>query len=137
LPDGIEPVLGKAMEKDQEMRYDSAMQLRTDLELLKRESGSALEPLKRGAAAKYRRTFRRGSVQHNYLQMGVALVLAAILLAITAWWARHLHPAAAVATASNSVVVLPLQDLSSGANQSNLRFELADDIAERLVKTSG
>lgn len=137
LPDGIEPVLGKAMEKDRDMRYDSATQLRTDLELLKRESGSALEPLKRGAAARYRRTFRRGSVQHSYLQMGVALVLAAILLAITAWWARHLRPATAVATASNSVVVLPLQDLSSNANESTLRFEIADDIAERLVKTPG
>ena len=136
LPDGIEPVLGKAMEKDREMRYESAAQLRTDLELLKRESGSALEPLKGGAAAKYRRTFRRGSVQHTYLQLGVAVLLAALLLGITAWWARRLRPAAPAA-AANSVVVLPLQELSPDGRDTNLRIELADDIANRLVNAPG
>src|SRR5205823_5973040 len=137
LPDGIEPVLGKAMEKDREMRYDSAAQLRTDLDLLKRENGSALEPLKSGAAAKYRRTFRRGSVHHNYLQLGVAVMLAAVLLGITAWWARKLHMTSAVAAPSNSVVVVPLQELPASGRDSNLRIELADEISGRLVSEPG
>jgi serine/threonine protein kinase/TolB-like protein len=137
LPDGIEPVLGKAMENDREMRYENAAQLRTDLDLLKRESGSALEPLKSGAAAKYRRTFRRGSVHHNYLQLAVAVVLAAVLLGITAWWARRLHTLSAPASGNKSVVVLPLQELSPNGGNTTLRIELADEIADRLVNAPG
>jgi len=137
LPDGFEPVLGKAMENDREMRYESAAQLRTDLELLKRESGSALELLKGRAAARYRRTFRHGSVHHSYLQLGIAVVLAAVLVGVTAWWAHRLLPVNRVSASRNSVVVLPLQELSPDGAHSSLRFEIADDIAERMVKAEG
>jgi eukaryotic-like serine/threonine-protein kinase len=137
LPDGFEPVLGKAMENDREMRYESAAQLRTDLELLKRESGSALELLKGRAAARYRRTFRHGSVHHSYLQLGIAVVLAAVLVGVTAWWAHRLLPLNRASASKNSVVVLPLQDLSSSPADDGLRFEIADDIAGKLAGTPG
>jgi TolB-like protein len=64
-------------------------------------------------------------------------LLAAILLGVTAWWARRLHAIAGPVAATNSVVVLPLQELSPDGANTSLRFELADDISDRLVKAPG
>ena len=64
-------------------------------------------------------------------------MLAALLLAITAWWARKLHITAAVSAPPNSVVVVPLQELPASGRDSNLRIELADEISDRLVSEPG
>ncbi|HKS95291.1 MAG TPA: hypothetical protein VJV74_04060, partial [Terriglobia bacterium] len=40
LPEGLEPIVGKLLEKDREMRYQSAADIRTDLKRLKRDTDS-------------------------------------------------------------------------------------------------
>jgi len=40
LPQGLDPILYKALEKDREMRYQSASEMRTDLKRLKRDTDS-------------------------------------------------------------------------------------------------
>ena len=41
LPPGVEQIISKAMEKDRKLRYQSALDLRTDLQWLRRDSESA------------------------------------------------------------------------------------------------
>ena len=65
------------------------------------------------------------------------MFLAALLLGITVWWARHLRAAAGITARSNSVAVLPLQDLTTDSNNDGLRIELADEIANRLLNAKG
>src|SRR5262249_39657796 len=40
-PEGLEPILSKCLERDRELRYRSAAEIRTDLQRLKRDSESA------------------------------------------------------------------------------------------------
>jgi len=56
LPEGFESIVGKALEKDRDQRYQSAANLRADLQQLKRETDSALM-VKKGESS----TFLRGN----------------------------------------------------------------------------
>jgi eukaryotic-like serine/threonine-protein kinase len=44
LPPGLEPIVNKALEKDRKLRYQSAADVRTDLQRLKRDSDSSRTP---------------------------------------------------------------------------------------------
>jgi serine/threonine protein kinase len=51
IPSGLEQVIHKAMEKDRDLRYQSATEMRADLKRLKRDSGSGRTHLAEGSAA--------------------------------------------------------------------------------------
>ena len=83
LPDELERIINKALEKDREMRYQSASELRTDLKRLKRDSDSghtvsALSERWPPTAAIDRRYTRRWAA----VVVGVVL---AVLLGMMAW----------------------------------------------------
>ncbi len=52
LPDEFERIINKALEKDREVRYQSAAELRADLQRLKREIDSGSQAALRGAAGR-------------------------------------------------------------------------------------
>ncbi|HEV8523126.1 MAG TPA: protein kinase [Terriglobales bacterium] len=132
LPEGFEAVVGKALEKRRENRYQTAAALRDDLQALKNEirAGSASEPARLSRATK---TFRSRSLRHTYIQLGIAGLLAAVLLAITVWWARHGKVVVSGPAPNNSIAVLPLQNLGSEPTADYLSFALADEISTVLT----
>ncbi len=137
LPIGIEPILGKALEKKKERRHQTAAELRDELALLKKESSSdATRDIVPEVArpAKASKTFRRISVKHTYIILAVASLLVTTLAALTAWWAKH-GGGGLAGVANNTIAVLPLQNMTGDPEAEFLSFALADEIATALTYT--
>jgi len=133
LPVELEGIIGKAMEKDRNHRYQSAAEMRSDLALLKKEaeSGTVKTP---SATARLRagtRTFGRTNRLQTYLLIAMAALLVTVLTSVGAWWYRHRE--VAVAEQRNAIAVLPLQNLNGDISVDYLRFALADELTNVLT----
>jgi TolB-like protein len=133
IPVELEGIIGKAMEKDRNHRYQSAMEMKSDLALLKRETESG--SIKSGTiTAKLRvgtKTFGRTSRWQIYLLLGMAALLVTVLSAVGAWWYKHRE--VANAEQKNEIAVLPLQNMNGDFNVDYLRFALADELTSVLT----
>ncbi len=132
IPVELEGIIGKAMEKDRTHRYQSAAEMRSDLALLKRETESG--SVKTGNTAKLRvgtNTFGRNTRLQNYLLLGMAGLLVAVLASVGAWFYKHRE--VANAEQRNAIAVLPLQNLSGDFNTDYLRFALSDELSSVLT----
>lgn len=79
VPERLDEVIGKCIEKDRELRYQSAAEVRTDLKRLKRDSESARHLLSGSAkVTSERRSSRRW--------WGVAALFAIAIVVTFAWW---------------------------------------------------
>src|SRR5581483_7808028 len=135
LPTDFEHIIGKALEKKREARYQSASELRNDLLRLKRESESGLLPAalkKSGLVPRLpSKTFQRSSWLHNYFVLGGVAVLVAALVVTTAALVKLRGRQAP--TGSHTVAVLPFQNISGDKSIDFLRFALADQAANLLT----
>jgi len=132
IPIELEGIIGKAMEKDRNHRYQSAVEMKSDLALLKRETESGT--IKSGSATKLRvatKTFGRNTRVQMYLLLGMAGLLVAVLASVGAWWYNHRQ--AANAEQRNAIAVLPLQNMNGDFNVDYLRFALADELTSVLT----
>jgi len=135
VPVELEGIIGKAMEKDRRERYQSATQMKADLQQLKREheSGqvkSGLHPSKLRVASK---TFGRpGSSRWQFwLLVGMAALLVTVLSAVGAYWFKHRSVASL--EQANAIAVLPLQNMNGDLAVDYLRFALADELTSVLT----
>jgi len=90
LPPDLERIVNKALEKDRKLRYQSAAEIRTDLQRLKRDSESgrtAVEPTKTGL---------KPSPKSSWFRWAVITGVAALTIGIAlgGWWfhSRKRHP---------------------------------------------
>ncbi len=134
VPVELEGIIGKAMEKDRKERYQSATQMKADLQQLKRETESG--QLKSGFhTAKLRvasNTFgRTGSRWQFWLLLGTLALLVTVLAAVGAYWLKH--RSVANAAQQNAIAVLPLQNMNGDFSVDYLRFALADELTSVLT----
>ncbi|MFZ0288245.1 MAG: protein kinase [Candidatus Sulfotelmatobacter sp.] len=133
VPVELEGIIGKAMEKDRKERYQSATQMKADLQQLKRENESGqmrsgLHSAKLRIASK---TFgRTGSRWQFWLLLGSLAMLATVLAAVGAYWLKHRE--VANAEQKNAIAVLPLQNMNGDFTVDYLRFALADELTSVL-----
>ena len=134
VPIELEGIIGKAMEKDRKERYQSATQMKADLQFLRRETESGL--VKSGLhSAKLRaasRTFgHTASRWQLWLLLGSLALLVTVLAAVGAYWLKHRE--VANAEQKNAVAVLPLQNMNGDYSLDYLRFALADELTSVLT----
>lgn len=135
LPDEFEAIIGKALEKDRAKRYQTAAELRADLQALKRESSSSEEagPLaKAGFAVRGPKVFRRASPVTMYVSLSVAAALVMLVVVTAIWFVKRGRSSG---PPPNTVAVLPFQNMEISPSNDYLRLALADEIANILTYT--
>ncbi|MGI9102307.1 MAG: protein kinase domain-containing protein [Terriglobales bacterium] len=134
IPPRLEEVINKALEKDREVRYQSASELRADLKRLKRDTESgristveALPPAQ-----------RRLPPSARYI--AAAVILLALAVAGGLWYSRSravstLPSASAPASAPavSTLAVLPFRDLSGQSESESWGIGMADAIISRIA----
>ncbi len=131
LPAELERIINKCLEKDRNLRYQHASDVRTDLQRLKRdtESGKSSAAIEPASASRVPRL--------PWIAAGL-VVIAAIVIALFVWehkpsQSKHtIAPVDAASASSTAIAVLPFQNVGSDKDTDFLRFALPDEIATAL-----
>jgi len=159
LPPKLEDIIDKALEKDRDLRYQHAADVRTDLKRLKREtdsrpgaagssgavsamqesgvlsaqpSGSGLAASSSSGAVSAEKVPPAPVQKYLYAKIAAAIVMALMLLAGGVWLVKQRSTPAVVNAGQRTVAVLPLQNLGADKDVDFLRLALADEIATSL-----
>jgi eukaryotic-like serine/threonine-protein kinase len=91
IPEQLQIIIGKALEKDPDIRYQTASDLRADLKRLERDlNAGRLQPVSSKTASSWNRPIRRRRIRWPYTVGAVIISLAA--LSAAAWWLTRPFP---------------------------------------------
>ncbi|HEX7251830.1 MAG TPA: protein kinase [Thermoanaerobaculia bacterium] len=124
LPEELSRIIQHALEKDRDLRYQNAADMRADLKRLRRDSES-------GRASVAERPAARPAVSRSRLWLALAAVAVAAA-AVLGWWASHRRPSAGAAKGLVTMAILPFQNLTGDASIDYLRLGLPDEVATTL-----
>ena len=146
LPEGLEHIVAKALEKDRSLRYQSAREIEADLERLQRDATVARLSAAAGppgsAPARGAVPPATASRRGRWIGLRAAALVLVLALALAAgiwldWGAdRADEPAAPAAAgpAATSIAVLPFADMSPGGDQGWLANGMAEELIESLSR---
>ena len=129
LPAAFERVLEKSLEKDRELRYQSAAELRTDLKRIQRGSDSG-----QTSAVGTQNVPSLRSKRGLAVAGAAVLILLILIIGAIAWYGKHSPAQAPAATVKPSVAVLPLQNLSAEPDSTYFSDGMTDEITTKLSK---
>ena len=157
VPAKLEDIINKALEKDANLRYQHASEMRSDLQRLKRDTESGRMPLPTSSPDESRAGMAASSAGSqssgprsaavsaasgtvppqkttNYKVIGGVVAVVALLALAAGFWFFKQRPSPVVSntTSQKTVAVLPLQNLGSEKDLDFLRLALADEIATSL-----
>ncbi len=127
-PAELERIINKALEKDREVRYQVASELRADLKRLKRDTDSGRSPASGvvSAPAEVLPVTHRSLLRRSWRWLAAAAAIVGILAASVA---AFLHWQRGRGEAIDSVAVLPFVNATNDANTEYL----SDGITESLI----
>jgi TolB-like protein/Tfp pilus assembly protein PilF/tRNA A-37 threonylcarbamoyl transferase component Bud32 len=129
VPLELERIINKCLEKDRDLRYQNASEIRGDLRRLKRDRESGSARIVNDAAPKTHITRR------SKIAMALGIVL---ILAVVAWLGfgrlREMLGAHLGAPRIESLAVLPLQNLSGDPQQDYFADGMTDELITGLAK---
>jgi serine/threonine protein kinase/predicted Zn-dependent protease len=136
LPADFERIVNKCLEKDRNLRYQHASEIRTDLQRLKRDTESASFVVPTETATKPRMATSKVSAK---MLIAVAAVLVALVVGLAGYrwyWARSASSSATM-VGKPSIAVLPLQNISSEPDGAYFADGMTDEITTKLSKIQG
>ena len=125
MPAELERIITKCLEKDRNLRYQHASDLRTDLQRLRRDTESGRSAAMIEAAPASRKKLLQ-SLAAGAVAVGV------IAMAFFLWQSRRLARPTADPATSRAIAVLPFQNVGSDKGTDFLQLALPDEIATAL-----
>ncbi len=131
LPAKLEAIIDKSLEKDPEVRYQSAAELRADIRRMRRDTESGKTPVTTAASPVKRIPLRNATLA----LLGVLLVLGIAGI----WWLRKTAQKSASVTrgTKTSLAVLPLLNLSGAPANEYFSDGMTEEIGTKLSKIEG
>jgi eukaryotic-like serine/threonine-protein kinase len=128
LPAELDGIINKALEKDRELRYQSAAELRADLKRIQRASDSG----RKSSVDTQTQAHPRSKPRIVFACVALLALLGAI--GGIAWYEKHSPAQSGAAAIKPSVAVLPLQNLSAEPDSAYFSEGMTDEITTKLSK---
>ena len=127
VPLKLEEIINKSLEKDRDLRYHSAAEIKADLRRLKRDTESGRSAAKGEVAEKALATpaIRSGRIRPRWATLGIGAFLVGVVLVALLYMNQRRG------AAIDSIAVLPLVNVSADPNTEYL----SDGISESIINT--
>ena len=126
VPADLERIIQKALEKDREVRYQHASELRADLARARRDTGS-------GSSVRAIPTQPARAIPKRWIAVLAAICVLALIGLFIWQFKPGTSPGAKTASAPATIAVLPFQNLGADKDADFLRMALPDEIATTLT----
>jgi eukaryotic-like serine/threonine-protein kinase len=133
VPVDLERITSKCLEKDRNLRYQHASEIRADLQRAKRDTDSASGVVAASAIEK------SPVAKRSKLFIAAVSVLFLLLAAFAGyrWYSARAASSSAAPVGKPSIAVMPLQNLSSDPDGAYFADGMTDEITTKLSKIQG